>query len=206
MKPAVYTPFLGIGLAVLLVACANTPSTPVDPSLPKLLSEHPDAKVVPIGELPVQNMRYRPFDQYPEIAFRNFPLEAPEVGCVMLEVLVGKDGRVRKTAVSRAYPRSTFNASAMQDARGNRYEPQETDVITYHLYKFDLDQRSDSGLIRTLRDRGATEILLEMNFKRRYEAYVRSQNGFSRAVPSIVRMPKQCEQLYNQYAIMAPSR
>ena len=183
--------------ALLLTACSNSPSS--IPGQPSLLSEYPDAIVHPIGSQRIIN-RVKTIDNYPLAAIRNFPQETPKVGCVMLEVLVDKTGRVKRTAVSESYPRSIFNSEAQKDARMTRYQTPDKPFITYQFYQFDIDSQRDTGYITTLRDRSATEVTLEINFKRRYERFIRENDYPMGNTPTLKKMPKQCKSLYNRYA------
>ncbi|WIO73888.1 hypothetical protein QP938_11380 [Porticoccaceae bacterium LTM1] len=190
--------------ALLAIGCAGVSSI-ADPAKPSLLEVSPDAKVYPIGQVPLLNVGDRfPFDDYPVAAIRNISTEPPKVGCVMVEVLVGEDGRVKRTAIAEEYPRGYFRTEVMRDARVDRYPKQSGEIITYHFYQFDIDQNRDTGLIKTSWSGSATEVTLEMNVKRRYENMVRSETGWSTTINTLVQMPKQCKSLYNKYAAPFP--
>lgn len=190
--------------ALLAIGCTGV-ATVVDPAKPSLLEVSPDAKVYPIGQVPLLNVSDRfPFDDYPVAAIRNISTEPPKVGCVMVEVLIGDDGRVKRTAIAEEYPRGYFRSEAMRDVRINRYPKQSGEIITYHFYQFDIDQNRDTGLIKTYWSGSATEVTLEMNVKRRYENMVRDETGWVTTINTLVQMPKQCKSLYNKYAAPFP--
>lgn len=190
--------------ALLAIGCAGV-ATVVDPAKPSLLEVSPDAKVYPIGRVPMINGDDRsPFEHYPEAALRKVNMRPPKVGCVMVEVLIGEDGRVKRTAIAEEFPRSYFQTAAMGDARRDLYPKQNNEIITYHFYQFNIDKYRDTGLVRTSRFGGVTEVTLEMSLELGFEGIVRNEAGWSTMVNAQMRMPKQCESLYNKYAVPFP--